>query len=309
MASAEKHLIRPRTAIVAVVVGVVLFVAAFAALQFLMPAQDVHAERAYGYEYSGSRSSSTAFNAAETSKGAMLVFASSELSTPASTVPQIPAAVFGTNDYGMDLMCIGEAFDQSLWHAIAAGAYSKTATNRKVAILASPAWFVDGGVDNETFGLRFSYSLYRQFCDNEQISDASKAYLAKRLAEQGIDDMTIQAGMRTMPQDFLNDVVLEGMDDLKLRKDLIDVRERGLDQSAREKGKIDFKALKEQALADAKVRSTNNDMGIDDEFYNGNLASHYDELANNHADETYSVTPEYDDFNFFLKLCLVYITI
>ena len=307
MAGRERQIINPSIAIRASVVGVLLFVVALAVLTYLLPPQSVHTSgRNYGYEYSGAKSSSVAFNTSSDASDSMLLFGSSELSTPASTVPQVPSVVFGEHNYGINLTYIGEAYDQSLWHAIAAGAYSNYVENRKVALIVSLGWFDDGGIDNETFGLRFSYSLYRAFCDNDAISSASKAYLAKRLSEQGIDAATINAGMRTLPADYINDALFAAMDDLKIRKELVSVREGGIemiDYGSEAPDAIDFDALKAQAVADAAAMSTNNDLGIDDRFYSNTLASQIDRLKDAHADETYTLTPEYNDFNFFLKVC------
>ena len=50
------------------------------------------------------------------------MFGSSEFSTPKKVVPQVPVGVFGENDYGLRCMLVGEAYDQSLWHAIALSA-------------------------------------------------------------------------------------------------------------------------------------------------------------------------------------------
>jgi len=304
VAKKERKILKPKAAIAAVVAGCALFGAVYAGVQVVLPAQDVHdSNRNYGYVYSGAKSSSVAFNTSADADDSLLLFGSSELSTPASSVPQVPTAVFGQGNYGVDLTYVGEAYDQSLWHSMAAGAYAGSVDNKKCAIIVSPGWFEDGGVDNTTFGLRFSYGLYRAFCDNPDISDASKAYLVKRLHEQGIDEMTINAGLRTMPQDYLNDAVLATMDDLKVRNELRSVRKGGLDQSQRgDEEPLSFDELRAQALADAQAASTNNDWGIDDSFYSNNIAGNEDRLTNLHADETYSHTPEFNDFNFLLKV-------
>lgn len=303
MAKKERRVLKPRVALSATLAGCALFAAVFTGVQMVLPAQDVHdSNRNYGYVYSGAKSSSVAFNTSADADDSMLLFGSSELSTPVRTVPQVPVAVFGVGNYGVDLTFVGEAYDQSLWHAIAAAAYADAVDNKKCAVIVSPGWFEDGGIDNTTFGLRFSYGLYRAFCDNPNVSEASKAYLVKRLREQGIDEMTVNAGLRTMPQDYLNDAVLAAMDDLKIRNELREVRTMGLDQSVRDPEPLSFDELYEQALAAAQAASTNNDMGIDDAFYEANIAGNEDSLVNRHADETYTNTPEFSDFNFLLKI-------
>lgn len=308
-----------RVVLGAFALAAVLFLVLFAALEAALPSQSyVGSGRNYGYEYSGAKSSSMAFVRASQPDGAMLVFGSSELSTPTSVVPQVPEAVFGQGRYGLQLSLIGQAFDQSLWHAIAAGAYGADETfPRKVAIIVSPTWFADGGIDDDTFGLRFSYSLYRQFCMNPAISDASKRYLAQRLVEQGIDEDVVRAGMGDDAIAELNNWAYSLVDDLRLRNELRGVREGGLDAPVAEDGsesdvdaalppdavEPDFAQLREEALASGEAAATNNDWGYDDDFYSRNIAGREDVLAGTQAQETYSDTPEYEDLAFFLQVC------
>ncbi len=285
--------------------GVLVFCCGVAALETLMPAQDrVATGRIYNYECSGAKSSSVAFNTAADAADSILLFGSSELSTTASTIPQVPAAILGGYDYGVDVNFVGEAFDQSLWHAIAAGAYAPTVSDGKAVIIVSPTWFKNGGMDSETFKLRFSYSLYREFCSNPNISKGSKSYAARRLAELGIDDTAINAASGDTPVDALNDAALAAVDDLSVRNELREVRQGGIyyhDKVAAQDAPS-FDKLREQALADFSQASTN-EWGMLDSFYNKNIAGDKERLKDKQAGETFKDTPEYDDFIFFCKVC------
>lgn len=284
--------------------GVALFLVLLCCIQVVLPVQSaVDPEKDYGYVYSGAKSESLDFVRAASTDETVLLFGSSELSTPSSTIPQVPAEVFGMNDYGLDLMYIGEAYDQSLWQAIAAGAYGPQVTNKKVVLIVSPTWFEDDGLDAETFKLRFSYELYRAFCENDAISDSSKAYVAKRLEEQGIDPTTVEAAGRTSAVTILNDAILAAISDLQIRSELDDVRARAFDRAEGQFAPLDFSALYEQALADAQAMCTNNDWGMDDAFYAGNIEGRLDRLKGAQANETFSNQAEFQDFSFFLKVC------
>lgn len=297
-----------RPVLLGFVLGVLIFAGGFSLLEATLPSQAyVGSGRNYGYVYSGAKSSSVDFALASAPADSVFLFGSSELSTPESLIPQVPSAVFGQNDYGIDLQFIGEAYDQSLWHAIAAGAYGGRAggSEKKVAIIVSPTWFADGGLDAETFKMRFSYSLYRQFCDNPAISESSKRYLADRLLEQGIDQATVDAGLGGNIVADLNDLVLGAIDDLRLRSDLQDVRPMGMEFGPSESegaDKPDFDRLKELAVLDAEA-ATNNDWGYDVSFWDSNIAGRQDILKNTQLDETYQDTPEYEDLAFFLRVC------
>lgn len=291
-------------------VGALLFAGAFFALEAMLPSQSyVGSSMNYGYVYSGAKSSSVEFTRASQPSDSVVLFGSSELSTPATLIPQVPSKVFGGNDYGLNLALVGEAYDQSLWHAIAAGAYAHENGDmpKKVAIIVSPTWFADGGLDDETFGMRFSYSLYREFCANPAISESSKKYLAQRLLEQGIDSDVVQAGMAEDIVARLNDLVYATMDDLRLRNQLREVRGSNtaispIQTQEDTDEQPDFDQLRDAALVDAES-SSNNDWGYDSSFWDKNIAGRQDVLNGTQADETYSDTPEYEDLAFFLQVC------
>ena len=203
MAAGSKGIMDARilhTRLAALAIGVGLAACAIALVWLLFPAQSLVREGIdYGYVYSGTKSSSVDFVEAAMTEESLMVFGSSELSTPKRIVPQVPAQVFGTNDYGVHLMLIGEAFDQSLWHAIALGAYEDAGIPRnKVALIVTPGWFVDGGQDGDTFKTRFSYSLFSRFCANADVPDAAKDYVRSRLESLGIDETQIRQWIRCL---------------------------------------------------------------------------------------------------------------
>lgn len=308
----EQHL-QPKVVFIATILGILLFVVGFAALEIAIPSQNVVGGdtngyvKNYGYVASGSKSSSPTFTTKGAPEDAILLFGSSELSTPPSIIPEVPAMVFGFGRYGVNLAYVGEAYDQSLWQSIAVGAYAQHEDNKKIAIIVSPGWFEDGGIDNDTFKLRFSYNLYRQFCKNPEISQANKEYVAKRLAEQGIDDVTINAGMGNTPVDWVNDFVLGAMNDLQIRNDLKDVRPLGIEMADVD-GDMNaetypFAELRKEALGEAEVASTNNDWGMEDAYYTENVAGNEDRMKNFRSDQTFTRTQEYADLSHLLQIC------
>ena len=286
-------------------IGAAIALAAIVLVWALFPAQSQTREGIdYGYVYSGVKSSSVDFVEAAMTDESLMVFGSSELSTPKRIVPQVPGQVFGTADYGVRFMLIGEAFDQSLWHAIALGAYESAGIPRnKVALIVTPGWFVDGGQSAETFGTRFSYSLYSKFCANEHVPTDSKQYVRSRLEELDIDETTICAANPALPQDYLNGAALSALDDLKLRQGLLEVREKGMELVDEANPRIpDFEALRAEAVKTGEQMSTTNDWGVEDAFYTNQLEPVLDDAAGSRADETYADTPEYDDLDCFLDV-------
>lgn len=293
------------TRLIGMCVGAMIACVAIAVTTVLLPPQQaVPAESEYGYVYSGTKSSSVDFVQAAMDEESLLAFGSSEFSTPAALVPQVPAAAFGENDFGVHLMLVGEAYDQCLWQSIALGAYALEGVPRnKVVLSVSPSWFVDGGVDSETFKTRFSYSLYEGFCENERIPEDVKQYVAARLRSYGIDENDVSAAAPSLPQDYLNHLVYDFVDDLKLRQGLMEVRDSGKTKArAAVADSPDFAGMREKALEDARAHSTNNDFGLEDAFYAEQLAPAWDAVEGMRKDETYSKTPEYDDLRCFLDI-------
>lgn len=302
-ARVQAHLVRTRLA--AVAVGVALAIGAIAAVCALLPGQGVADPSVnYGYVYSGAKSSSTAFARASAGEDQLLIFGSSELSTPASLVPQVPAEVFGSTNYGLQLGYVGEAYDQSLWHAIALGAYSQAgAVDKKAVLVVSPGWFTDGGMDPSTFQTRFSYSLYQQFVDNPLIGEETRAYVRSRLGEMGIDEATLAAAGRDTLLSALDGWVTSATDDLRLRRDLVGVRQKGRAYPAGDVQTPDFAALRAQAAEEGAARSSSNDWGVEDAFWTDQLEPALASAAGSRTDETYQDTPEYDDLDCLLDVC------
>ena len=293
------------TRLIALIAGVLVAVCAIVGVSCALPGQtDSNPQVDYGYVYSGMKSQSVAFAKSSMTDESLLMFGSSEFSTPASIVPQVPAAVFGANDYGLRLMLVGEAYDQSLWHAIALGAYAQGGVPRgKAVLIVGPGWFVDGGMDAETFGTRFSYSLYAGFCANPDVPDEAKAYVRARLLELGVDETQVAANVGSLPQDALNKMVFGAIDDLKIRQGLVEVRAQGMPLADGGQASVpDFGAMRAQAEVDGAAMSTTNEWGVEDSFYTKRLEPALVDAEGSRIDEAYSSTPEYEDFACFLDI-------
>lgn len=289
----------------ALAAGVAIAAAVVVATHLALPAQGVcDSSLEYGYVYSGAKSSSAAFVRAAMDEDSLLVLGSSEFSTPARLVPQVPAQVFGTSDHGLRLMLVGEAFDQCLWDAIALGALAEDGLPRgKVAVIVGLGQFTDGGLDASTFGERFSYDLYARFCANGSIPASVRAYVAGRLVEQGVDETTVRSGTAAGPLEAIDGLVLSDLADLRLRSQLGEVRGRGIARAEGPATSPDWEALRADALATAHEMSTTNSWGVEDAFYTGQLEPALEGLAGARAGETYTQTPEYADLACFLDVC------
>ena len=234
---------------------------------------------------------SPAFMVANRLADSLPVFGSSELSTSMRDIPQVPLGTFGMHDYGLDLWCVGEGYNQSLWHAIALGAHFRAmevagrvrggvrtgafdaeASNKAVLII-SPQWFYEGGVPANAAQAQFGYGLWRGLCANGRVSDEHKDYLARRLLDLGVDPLRVRAGRRLGVAEAINDVALSLEDGYDLRRELERTRLMGASRArAKERpgaieGVPDWDSLRASALVEARSSTTTNDFGMLDSFW------------------------------------------
>lgn len=180
------------------------------------------ASKLYDYVYAQGKSENVDFVTNNMSDDGHLCFGSSEWYVSKNRVSMCPQAVFGENSAGVDMTYIGEGYDQSLWQAIAAGAYGSSGKvrNRKVMVVVSPQWFFKGSGDEDKFYTKFSYSLYRACMQSAQLSDQTKAYLRRRCSELGIDAQRLAAASHDTPLDAINDAAFAAADSWRLRSQI-----------------------------------------------------------------------------------------
>lgn len=259
--------------------------------------------RLYDYVYSGTKSESVDFTTTNMSDDGILTFGTSELYISSPLVNQCPQKVFGESVSGVDMTYVGEAFDQSLWQAIAAGAYAPAAKNRKVVLMLSPQWFFKGNGQQSKLSSKFSYQLYKGFLENDSIGDDTKAYVRQRLEALGVDETQIAAANDDTFVDAINDAAYQFSNDLRIRSK-IDALVKGSPKNSQTRstrestGEPDWDALLSDAQAQGEQSCTNNDYGIHDAYWDKN--SQYKSEQNQdfvHADD------EWADFQCFLKVC------
>jgi len=259
--------------------------------------------RLYDYVYSGTKSESVDFTTTNMSDDGILTFGTSELYISSPLVNQCPQKVFGESVSGVDMTYVGEAFDQSLWQAIAAGAYAPAAKNRKVVLMLSPQWFFKGNGQQSKLSSKFSYQLYKGFLENDSIGDDTKAYVRQRLEMLGVDGTQIAAANDDTFVDAINDAAYQFSNDLRIRSK-IDALVKGSPKNSptrstgKPTGEPDWDALLSDAQAQGEQSCTNNDYGIHDAYWDKN--SQYKSEQNQdfvHADD------EWADFQCLLKVC------
>lgn len=271
---------------------------------FILPSNGrADTSKLYDYVYADGKSENADFVLANMSDDGYLCFGSSEFYISKDLVSMCPQAVFGENNTGVDMAFIGEGFDQSLWQAIAAGAYGDRVKNKKVMLIVSPQWFFKGNGDQDKFYTKFSYSLYRAFAQNPDISDETKVYVRQRCAALGVDANQLAAASKDTPVDVLNDLAYAYADSCRLRTDVSNIinlapSKTEVRMTGQSSGEPDWQTLLREAKTEGQESCTNNDFGVYDAYWEKNHQYMPELFENFHeADE------EYADLACFLEVC------
>lgn len=231
--------------------------------------------RIYDYVVSTTKFEAVDWMVANMSPTGRLAIGSSEFGIQKSLVPQCPPVVFGENNCGVDLTEIGEAYDQCIWQAIAAGAYANRMPNRECIVFISPQWFFRNPDKGNKLSNKFSYELYRAFCRNESIPESVRSYVRARAQKLGVDSSLLSAASRDTVLDAINDLGEHKVQVAKLRSKIpamvagsptkSDVRASGVYT-----GEPDWEGLLTAADTDAPKFCTTNDLGVYDDYWNKN---------------------------------------
>lgn len=244
--------------------------------------------------------------------GDLILLGSSELS---SEVNQNPINMFPNNYADYDVSIYGRAYTQSLQHATILSNISNIGENDKVAIVISAQWFENStGIDGSNFSVNFSEQQFYEFFKNEKISKENKIYYAKRISEllKGSeeyieeriysnlyyrDNITSKITLSLLkPYYNLKEYMLKTKDKvqtIKLLQNLDGKNEKAVKD-------IDWDEQYEIAEAEAKEKVTNNDIYVEDSYYDKYLRDTYDSLKDRWKDIDLVKSKEMEDYKFLL---------
>ncbi|MGX4601237.1 D-alanyl-lipoteichoic acid biosynthesis protein DltD [Faecalimicrobium sp. JNUCC 81] len=251
------------------------------------------------------------------SKKDILMMGSSELSSAIKR--QHPTNYFNTNRSKNGLAAIGRPFTQSLQHTATLGSLNPEIKDRKVVLLVSMQWFMDKeGVSGEHYQLRFSPSQFYNFLDSNKLSKDSKDKLVARSEnllstsneykpEYVYSKLYNSNDFTSKTEKFLLKPYFE------LRKYFVRLKEKGLlykkllrsenAKSYKEKGKIDWEKEKSLAIEEAKHRVGNNELAIDQYYYNENFKEGIDKFKDRYKDVNLLESVEFKDYELELQVC------
>ena len=249
------------------------------------------------------------------------VLGSSELQHQKKT-PYHPSNVFAGQQ--TKLMLIGAGYYQSLFHATLVAALDDSMENRKVVLIVAPQWFRKSGVKPEAYASRFSEQNYIEMLKNPRLSGETKEYIVKRthkllkVDQKGLErvkkfEKYFTAGKGNEEDiDLATDWYLKFMQEkektnVALRLTAYEILDKP-DEKQEESfltaaGDIDFDALRAAAAKDGEEACGGNHFFVKKSYYNNYIVKVMDEVKDEGIRTGYSVSPEFDDFECFLKVC------
>lgn len=245
----------------------------------------------------------------------LMILGSSELASP---VDQLPTNIFPFSGAEYDVSIYGRAYTQSLQHATIISNIQDISADDKIAIIISSQWFNDEpGIKSEDFLVNFSEKQFYDFFNNEKIKKENKIYYAKRISdllrssgeynEERVyanlyyrDNLISKIGLTFLSpyykfKNYMLDIK-DKVQSIKLLKNLSNKSQKNIKE-------INWENEYKKAEDEGKSKVTNNDIYVDDYYYDNNLRNVYDSLKNRLENINLLKSKELDDYKFLLEIC------
>jgi len=269
----------------------------------------------------------------------VLFMGSSEFHHGAHT-PTFPAKVL--KKQGIDAMCIGSSYNQSLSHATALVAVGPKLKSKKVILMVSPSWFNPLGVaaHKSAFAVRFSETEYIGMLKNTNIPVSVKKQIAARTVKLLGSDRAMRARVKKYDRIFLtNDARMTDMAFYSLRSVFLRQQEAmtvrvawqmhqqkktEIKENVRKRSKLSREEARREArmaaeaaarpegpdwntlsaLAEAQfARTSHNEFFMSDELYRTKVRPIMKKKRGTETKMSYASSPEYGDLKLFLDVC------
>lgn len=242
----------------------------------------------------------------------VLVFGSSELN-PAPAGPAHPASLLEGGRYGVDVMVTGRAFCEDLWQAIEVGAFAGELETKRVVIIPSMQWFMCYRTPGRDFPAAFSEGAYQAFMENGAISRSTKDAVTARMAAYGVDRRGGSGGLASAASALDADAAeLKASLRLAVGPDGVGAADDAAPASAPASrpgapagiAAPDWDAIFAEARETARDRSSSNDLGIYDRWFEKSYAKWLKGASGWRVEDgEYFSEQEFQDFNLLLQVC------
>ncbi len=301
----QHHTLRPWTLGRGIILGLLALALCVLAIPSLLPRLDDNDPNLiYNYLYSQDKSRSVDMTRATEEPDSYLTFGTSEFFFKKEATLSVPAYMFGEHNCGIDLNLIGVANDQSLNQGVAMGAFRRASLHDKAIFIVSPQWFFRKNGGQDGMANQFSFMLYRDFLQNNRISEASRDYLKERLHEFSkiISPQMINAANPSTPLDAVNGLLMTYREQLALRFNKPRIVAGAIARTDEKKStqapyEPNWDAAIEQGIKEGDAQATTNPFGIENRAY----ADHKNDTAE--LLQTFkNADKEYSDFTWALNV-------
>ncbi len=253
----------------------------------------------------------------------LLIFGSSELRT--TEISTHPANFFAEKRAGFQVDIIGRGSCQSLIHALEIAASGDALRGKKVVLITSPQSYVPEGIAPDLFMANFSPQQYLELLADDTLSDEVKVYLDRRVAElleeykARPDAAPVDPAISALAAHRAEPTFLSGVKNMMLTpyyavsRYLYELKDKVSAQKILAAGEdfsapvnlpaIDWSAEEQNAIAQGKAMSGNNDFGMLDDYYTTYIGSRLERQRDRNKDLSYSVSKEYDDLRVLFEIC------
>lgn len=254
--------------------------------------------------YSGeSRTSSPKMLISTIDTGTVLVLGSSELYSDTDT----PYCMFNMhNSENFNFIKVGKGGYQSIVHTGILGSIGNSIPSKKVVFFLSPQWFTSEGINPSALPGKLSLQHIDRYLKNENISKETKDAFIERI-------LSLSSGFKGYNDDIKSLLKPEGYGKyeakIKLIKEKIaqklklvyEYRNLDIKSESSERAEVPYEQRYLEAEKRAVEKTTNNDFGINNEYYIKYIKDKLDEFKNAKSDSISDTSPEFEDFRLFLK--------
>lgn len=229
---------------------------------------------------------------------------------------------FPNNKYDGDASFVGHAYVQNALHAMDLAANYEKIKDKDLVIVESIQWFMDNDIDGPGFFSNFSELQFYEFLHNEKLSESTKRYLCERyvqieadniegethyysqtyiLAKLYIGDSLWSKTLYALIKPYYGERYLF----LKLKDQYNSyqyLKSLPLEEVQKERT-INWSNEYKKAEKSGEKAVTNNDFYVNDDYYNEYLADGIEDKRNNLVDRPLMVSNEWNDYQFFIKVC------
>ena len=243
-------------------------------------------------------------------QNSILVLGSSELSS-------FDTKITNNGNSNFNMYLIGRGYTQCLQSALTLGAIEEKTNIKKVVLILSPQWFEGTEpISSEIFASRFQNNTFNYFMKNDKISYETKQKVINILKQlESADEMELErikqyesAYLKFNVIDKIYLDVSDSINNTRQNKKMIKVLDELEDEKHYENQTIKFEDYNfQELLKDANERGmnacTNNELGIEDQYYNTYLKDKMSDFKESRKDNNFSNEKEYEYLELFLQIC------